>query len=92
MRIVKRRLGKAINPMVVPLGTRVLAVGVQRGDECIWLEQDTNASAPGQEWVIYLFMTGDFLPSGRPLEHLGTHIGRDGNDADYVVHFYREVL
>lgn len=72
----------------LPVGTRVLAVGMQGNRHYIWTDERTGASAPHERWAIWVMMTGDYPQDG--LEHIGTHVGVDGNGADYVAHFYKE--
>ncbi len=72
----------------LPIGSRILSVGNQRGDICIWAEVDTVSPYTGKEPItedikFYVIGTGESVPDN--LKYLGTVIIEP-----FVWHVYQE--
>lgn len=70
----------------LPVGAKLLHVGVQRGKPCLWAE--VNPDAATAEHTIITVGTGHRLPDTN-VEHVGTYLLLDG---DFVGHVYQEVV
>lgn len=68
----------------LPPGSKALAVQVQRGVPCIWIEQEKNAPDDTKWWVTY-----EFFGTGYQVRSGGRYVGTvQLNDGDLVLHLY----
>lgn len=72
----------AVRETTIPVGARVLHVGIQRSAVCLWASVDTEQ--PGEVRRIVLVGTGQTYPSG--LFYAGTIQVRDS----WVLHLFLE--
>jgi len=81
--IFKQRLDVCDQQTIeLPQDFRILHLGIQRGESCIWYECDTDK--PLRRLDIYCFGTGYRMDDLPPMEHIGTVL-IDG----FVWHYYR---
>lgn len=69
----------------LPGTASVLHFADQKGMLTIWVRLDREA--PKVRWRFYLLATGDPLPTGHHLEHLGTALHAEGHE---VWHLFRD--
>ena len=85
MKVYKQKLRiRDKQKVFMPKGAKILHVGLQNGDVCVWFECDEFA--PMEERIIHCVGTGFNLPSVS-LHYLGTVLIHHDS---LVYHFYEE--